>query len=490
MLFAWTQRIAFLIFGVVAAATYIPELHNSIWQDEAYSILHFHNRPFFYSFTQYPRPNHHPLFNAAMSLIWDPGDPIVHARFALLIWFVATLAIYVFAVNQLFGFSCAVLAAAVFGASNITHAFALQIRGYGFSWLFVSALLWLVPQFCRSGRISVYAAILALQAAIVATIPTNVFVSLFFAAWGIGTLLLYEHLPRHVVVRRGFMLAITPIVGFVAYLGLLPQLTAHATRAWSDWTSGELIWHWLTTLAKDFPWLLLVVPVCFAQACFMRDRGGGQSRGPRITPTSLFVVCLITAIVGSLAIVPQVPFPRTYVPFLPLISLTIAVMVDRLLSNFRARAKLRYAPLAFFSIAILGYAQTLSVCAKDRASSVHHHDLCVQHYRGPYYPELLANDLQQIATHDPLLVVSSTETTFALQFLIKHLKYKSDYSMLYYKRWPEFRNRVYENVRIVFVANSEAELNEMLAPMGYLPAQFERLSDRGYFKIFALINTR
>lgn len=141
-----------LIFMLIGVLLVLPRLFDAVWQDEAYTLLEFASHGFLYPFTDYHLPKNHVLLSALLSIWGVPGDSIVALRSPFLLAFIVSMGLLAWAAKRMAGNIAALLAVAFFAFSTITENFALQLRGYGIPWLFVTMMVLALPSVASQRR--------------------------------------------------------------------------------------------------------------------------------------------------------------------------------------------------------------------------------------------------------------------------------------------------------------------------------------------------
>ena len=128
----------------------LPGLSDTVWQDEAATLLLYAKRQFTYPFAVYPQPNNHMLFSGVLSLTWERGDTPVQSRMLpLWTWFVTLVAITAI---RILGSRAGLIELAVFCGNSVTEAFAHELRGYAFSWPWILLMAATMLPFVRGSN--------------------------------------------------------------------------------------------------------------------------------------------------------------------------------------------------------------------------------------------------------------------------------------------------------------------------------------------------
>ena len=217
-----------------------PRLASPVWQDEAATLLLYASGAVLSPFTHYALPNNHMLLSAVLAALWSPGtDPLV-LRWLMLGTFGLSLVLTWTVGRRLFGPAAALLGLALFAASALTPAFALQLRGYAFSWPWVLACLLAAHAYLRNG--GGVAALALCATACLLILPTNLLATALAVLLAAG--LVYRDAVPGLRRRLGTALVLASI-GCAWYGVVWSDVLAHAARRWS--VSGQTEPHSITS---------------------------------------------------------------------------------------------------------------------------------------------------------------------------------------------------------------------------------------------------
>jgi len=475
----WFLTVAGLLI-LIAAARLAPHLNDALWQDEAHAALTFFTQPFAYSFAHYPLPNHHPLFDAVMALWWDRGDgeQITRALPALIV--LGSLVALVRVAQRLLGRSAALLALVLFSSATVTAHFALQLRGYGFSWLPVICLLWATHALVTHVSVMRSLCYLILSAITCAIVPTNGVLAAAIAVWG---LLMTGQAPgtgrRHVLC--GLLLA-GPALGALVYVPVAGEISALAKIAWNPLARPSVLWHVLTAFSADFA---LVLPLAvFGGLRMLRARASALRPASDWTVLSLLVVT-VGSIVVTLMVLPNPPFPRNFVPWLPLWCLALAGLVVRGASM--AGRGVSHAGL-LLALAASGFSvylsQKLDWCQVSLFGAPAEQNLCRSFYQQGYAPAATLQWLLQHVTARNSEVVVSDEG-MSLIYLIRNYDINLPFNLSNFKAWPEaMKQRQFPIEALYVVSDKPIEWLRAGLSAGSPAGQYREVHTTGVFRIY------
>lgn len=475
------RALAFL--GVAAGVVLVlPHLADPVWQDEAYMVMNFSDKGFWYPFTDYHLPNNHVLFSALLALWSDPGDPVAQMRLLPVLLFVASLAVLYLAVARLAGAPAALLALLLFASSPVTRDFAAQLRGYSASWLALGTLLLVTPRWATQGHVAsgigyAIAAVLA-----VAILPSNLWFCAAFALW--GSALCWQDRtasPARRALRAALLLG-APVAGLLAYAGVWPQLLSAAARSWGGWPYGLTAGHWVRATLASLPWLALLA---VAGVLLLARRAWARE----VAPHALLLLAGTAVALALMALVlPHPPFPRTFVPMLPLWCALLALAVAALWDLPAVAARRRLAAGAFvlaaFAVVLTGALRP--PCGGAAPASEFPQDLCHSFYHRDYRPDLVMAALGELSRTQAVVVVADDEAFWALSFLIRQGSVRFPLEVVSERDWrEEERRRATPQPPGLVVTRSREALGEMLAKAGLAPDRYRAIADSGYFKVYA-----
>ena len=456
----------------------LPHMHEAIWQDEAATLFFHASRGIVAPFLHYMSPNNHIAFSsmlAAWMKLFPGGLDVFTLRLLPTLLFLAAIPITFFAALRLGGPLCALLATLAFSLSAVTANFATQLRGYGPSWLFLSMLLLTGLHIFankRSLRWKIGYSLCCFVA--VALLPTNV----FFACAMAFSLAIY-HLGSGVKADRSnaagyVLLLVAPAASLVLAYGLVwKELMSFKDVGFSTWQLSGLASEWLSGTWASFGWLLLFVGGGLAVGIKELGRSIGAKK-LLAPPEFVFAVLLIITFGIAVAAIPQVPFPRTLVPFLPIWLITLASIM-----SFGVRALATKGAFVTFGVGALLFlapawaAPSISDCRNFRPSTdAFEYGLCHQYFRARYFPVRVLNAWAEL-TPTGLPIVSDFEGYFALQALRSG-------AQIY-----EYRNfQLSGHLPPLIVANGREQLKKICNHLGLDPSSYALVADTGYFKLY------
>ena len=470
---------------VVGILIVLPHLTDEIWQDEAYTLFRFANKGFWYPFTDYHVPNNHVLFSAILSKWWEAGDSLIYLRSLPLCIFILSLLLTAIAAEKLGGILVAILTTVMFSASNITESFALQLRGYSVSWLPVTALLLVLPLFARYG--TWYWAIIYLfaSAASVAILPTNILICLVFMLWGWVQLINCKEVQMRTKWCRALIIFLGPVLGLITYVPVWEQFVGHSNNYVSSWSKIDVLHHWVWATIYEFAWMVPILFLGFVSLVYKARRDPAFGIGSPRNNLALFVIT-ITAIPVWLAILPSSPYPRNFVPFLPVWYFLAALLFvsgwSFLFQRKQSLGQFVFMPLA---VAVFIYAVLSKPCMSFGINNEFPQDLCRQFYHEQYFPTKTVQALEILSENKPIPVLSDFEGQYSLGFVVENTAH-SKFKLMHYRQWKGPLSNGGASYPPLIVTRSKNDLENILGELGLSADKYVNITSTGYYKIFGL----
>ena len=472
--------ITIILLWVLGTLRVLPGLSDAVWQDEAATLLLYANREFTYPFAVYPQPNNHMLFSGVLSLTWERGDTPVQIRMLpLWTWFVTLVAITITAIRIL-GPRAGLIGLAVFCGSSVTGAFALELRGYAFSWPWILLMAATVLPFVRGSNRPAGLAYGLGAVGCIAIMPTNVLAGGVCLSWAFFDRIFGRNsLPAGWQTRFAAALVFS-VAGLGIYMGVLDDVRMHAAAAWSTWTNSRIFNHWFESTLGEFVW---ATPLMAAGLLASLWRLGRRQTHSQAEPGTLLFLALFTVIAVTLALSPVALFPRTFVPLLPLWCLSVGGLISSgldLLFNRWAFDRLKLAAGGALGVFALGH--FTPPCAGDLQNGSQ--DLCHQFYHQEYFPARALAQLNELLNGSNLPVMLDTEAAWALGFEYWN-RPGAVLRLFEYRNWA---SSVGGEVRPRFVVSPTPEgVTGMLQSIGFeAPRSIDVLAESGYFNVYRI----
>lgn len=414
----WFSPAIWLTLGIaIGTLLVLPHLGDAIWQDESYTLLNFSSRGFYYPFTVYPIPNNHVLLSALLSQWWSPGDAVPHLRFPFLLAYMATLGTLGWAAYRSFGTLAAIACVLLFAGSTIATSFAVQLRGYGLSWLSVALMLWALPAYAVHRR---WRHILIYNAAawvLLALIPTNLIVYAVCASWGC-VLVWQNSLPALEKIKQSLTIVMGPLFGLFAYMHIWQQILEASGHAYSDWERWDAYAEFARVFLSDW-WLCL--PLFFwgiYRLC--ADANGERTARAGLALLVALVVIPLLFLFGA----KQPLFPRSLVTLLPIVCVIAGLLASRALRQQDDASHRGLIVLVLLAAGSL-WMRSMGMGCTAASDVSRPGNLCEQYYQQNYHPAAIASFIIDHSFGHPL-IVSSYEAMFALGFLDTNYRLELD----------------------------------------------------------------
>jgi hypothetical protein len=469
-------RALLLMLAIVAAVIpVIPHLGDPVWQDEAYTLMRFASQGWLYPFTDYHLPNNHVLLSSALSGWWSAGESVSQIRAPLLVVYILSVLCLAGTVYWRFGALEAAAVLFVFVAGAIVPIFALQLRAYGPSWLFVVIMLAAMIRLVETGRWTAGIAFSLAGAALLACVPSNALVVAVFAFAG----LLHLLSTKATCVQKSkvaAVLALGPLPGLIAYLGIWRHVLAAMRHPFSDWGRPQLLLEFFGTLLADrvvyLPFVALGIVVLWKEA----RRGDTAARFVQSMMTAVVLVPLLFVMLA-----PAAPFPRNLVPLMPLLSFVLGLSLAWGLksmpwiggSGSRMTLALLVASVAAIVLPRLGIDCT-------RISELHRVDnLCRPYFQNRYEPEIVVAHLLKNPDLRKRPILANYEAFYALLFLDFNFQLNLNLSFV-----NDYQQESDRPVPVLVAGGAETvEELQLLAKLDQVP--YELALDSGYFRVYA-----
>lgn len=458
------------------------EFFNELWQDEAYTIVNFAGNSLNHVFLNYQLPNNHIWFSAALNLwrkILPDNADVIALRTLPFIFFLAAIPAVFFCGRKFAGSLAGASAALLFASSSVTGAFALQLRGYGPSWLVVTLAFFSALQLIGGGLRRYFMLYAICCIAAVGLLPTNLFVLEILAIAVISGEVIRG---RSVSRIEAVVLLVGPVLGLVSYLAVWSDLAKASQHSWSPWSLSDLISHWAFATTQQFQWLVPIFLICLASVVrllFVDDPG-------RRNATQKMLIVMIVAMAGLglwLYAMPAKPFPRTLVPILPIWYIFIGSILAQGVFWFQVRFQ-RVGVALTIGLLLIVSIRALSgePCGQPVPHSPGEATLCYQYYRDAYKPSQAAIVVNKLRAESKRPVVLGYEAMWALYVanppVAGAMLFNGDYAKL----------RPYlEEVDFPILVTEGRKQFEYIVEFLKLPINRYRLiADTGYFSVYSI----
>lgn len=385
-----------LLLVCALALPQISRVWDALWIDEIYTLALFASLDFVYPFTTYSLANNHMLFSALLSTWYEPGLSVAAIRFPLLLIHAVSLLLIYLGARRFGGQLMALFALALYASSWAITSFNMELRGYALSFP-LTTLLWYAG-WRLSQRLSPGAALLYLLAssALLLTIPTNLIVVAIVGSWTM--LSVWQSGTRSNFFVLMGLLALSPLPALLVYLAHFEELMALSSKGLSNWSRAEAAVH----IAAVF---LLPALVAIALALFGTVRMLGNRRfreDPGNQQMALLLGLTVVWVLVVLLSLPTPPFPRIFLPVLPLLYLSLAWFAACGLPRLELRQPLYGAVLVLLLASFPLISMQRDLCSPDSFGANGRNGLCYQTYNDDFQPKLLVASLRQHFAPEPL----------------------------------------------------------------------------------------
>jgi hypothetical protein len=469
------KRWAPVLLPAVAALALARDRFSDLpWHDEVYTLNVFATSAG-KAFTDYSAPNNHVLFSAALAA-WrslTPGDEsLLTLRLLPALCFALSAGMLAAAVRRMAGSAYGAAAACLFVSLHVTQNFALQLRGYGPSWLPIAGALWAAVAWIekpRPSRVALFAACVSISVGI---LPTNIFPAFALAGWAAGFAI------RGGRKREAAMFALAPFAGFLFYAAILPQLSGQATGFAPRITRVEFLLDALFSFAKDIGWLLL--PAIIGGVALFKKRRQGTAPGPDGPGAQLgLVVAAVAAGLAPAVLLPHAPYARVLVPSIPLFCAAAVLLFRETILLVRPAAVQRAGIALAAASVLVGFWREATTAAPgpgERPHSLYH-----QYFHRGFRPDLAIEAAAAPGKGGRVLALTDDADLLALTRAARaypalELRFSGTFAPS-----PEGLAAA-RRVPVAVVATDEPSARAASKSLG--PVDLEPLADTGFFKVW------
>jgi hypothetical protein len=465
-LLAWAVPAGVLLW---TAGWTLARLGRPLWFDEASTAMVLLPKPLALILTDYTAPFNHLLYTCLLRLWSDlvgRGSPETLLRLPSIVFSIGAVAALLFGLKKPRGPlepGAAWMAAALLACCPGFLLFSWQLRGYALSMLLSAAALGFYFRLGTGGGPG-YA---LCGAAAIATLPTNLLL--------VGTLGLARLFSRPRPRLKELLWLASPLIGFVAYSAVMPELLGAATTSTIAGAAGHAL-----GLAKEcarmFAFAWPVLPFA-AAGIALRGDGTGPAR-------PAFAVLAATAPFAFVAVSSTTPYSRNLLVMLPVWCAVLGALVER---SLRASKKLDPAKAAAVACAALALSGAWSqIRALTPEPDAKPQDLTRAYYdTKAFRPDLavaFVKERKKLGRNDAVaddgdlmsLIYYARTTGGGPVYYIGHLH-------------PEAYPKLKSRGEVLLIARSDASAEAIVEKLGAKKdAAPERLADYGFFSVYGL----
>jgi hypothetical protein len=460
----------------IGAGNALPHMGEAIWQDEAVTLMFYSAQGIAFPFLHYGLPNNHIGFSAMLAAwmaLFADGVGIGTLRLLPLLLFLLAIPATFVGGARLAGAGVGIMAALLFASSAVAGNFATQLRGYGPSWLFLLlALIFALPPIGADRRGLRLAAYALATLATVAILPTNlVFAMVVAVAASLVRLASPPEDSRRLIAQLACLVLTPPACLLIAHAGALDALFRLGGVSISPWSGAGLLVEWWRATLWDIRW---IAPLAGAGLLLGAWEWRDPSLAPRERNAWLVSFALVVGFAAAIVLMPNPPFPRTLVPFLPVWFCALAYLGAHALRAAYVRRRRLALVLAFLAGSLPFAWSDQAPCRGDPGrGGAFDYDLCHQYFRDDYQPELIIRAWAALDSPG-LPIVAGYEGFYALRVLGSGAPVRSSRDFRSDPRQPP-----------LIVAASRDEFTAIRAQVGAAGQNYALLADTGYFKVFA-----
>ncbi|MEO8386705.1 MAG: hypothetical protein ABI583_15755 [Betaproteobacteria bacterium] len=488
------QTIAIVVALIgVALINAWPGLSDEIWVDEAFTLENYANAGMWRPFVTYLNPNNHVLFSALLAgwrqLIPDSVDAGWLRTLPLLIFLLTIPATY-FAARRLNGPLCAFIACLMFASSSVTANHATQLRGYGPSWLPFALMLWSALNINAVSSKKWRVLYVFSSAAAVAILPSNLFLALILA-----TALTAYHLvntPHQIRDGKWGMLVLFagPCCGLLAYVFVWGNLVTAANIDWSGWNRNRLFGQWITATLVDFIWFLpipaagLGIALWLARTQFKLTDASGR----RVAAQLLLALLPPLGLVVFIYALPKPPFPRTFVPLLPVWYCLIGMFAGIAINALSRRWRVATGAALVLAVASAVHGMRQQPCGglSPRQEGVQHQiDLCYQFFRHDFHPSRVLATLLRLQAQEARPIIADYDGIRTLRIVAKGKINVMHYGEQFAPIRARMRSPLAHTDYPIMVVYDHQQVVDWAKLLSLDADEYRLVEDTGYYKIYS-----
>jgi len=405
-----------------------------LWYDEAYSLEHFALVDWKSTMLNYPAPNNHVFFNLTSQIL---------SRIAgLRDLFDAIENVYVFRLFQgIIALATAWYSAAILKrhlkvkSSFLVYVvlftcipfmnFALQLRGYNMSALFLVMLVYYAWNYIEAGKKSAQIMVVVSSVLMLYTIPSNVYFLLgfwlvLFGFWG------YQFRKKEKLqAKRNFKVLVAIALGVVlAVLLYFPIIEDVIFNKFSGRTVPGIFYSaglFLNLLPEFISERHLLLVLLLPGVYFFYKKASTQEKRYFI-----FLVCLFLVPFGISFLHQKAPFPRVFMPLAPIFAMLLTVIVAKFIDAIKQQFRHYVLLLGTIAYCILVFASQMKMNSiRVSKALIEDNQLAQNLYQNYYLGEFFQQDkvmkeLSEVYAGMPVYVMNDLDKPSTALYLRKH----------------------------------------------------------------------
>lgn len=463
-------------------------LQVDLWYDEAYSLEHFALVDWKLTVFNYPAPNNHIFFNLTSQVL---------SRIAgLRDLFDATAIVYVFRFFQgIIAVVTAWYAAAILKrhlhvkSSFLVYAvlftcipfmnFALQLRGYTMSALFLVMLVYYTWNYIEAEKKGAQIMIVVSSVLMLYTIPSNVYFLLGFwlvllGFWGYY-LRKKEKLQAKIYFRSLVLIASGVVFAVLLYLPILEDVIFNkfSTRTVPGifYSAGLFLDLIPAFVSQRYFLLLLLLPGIY----FFYKNGSAKEKRYFIFLVGVFIVPF-----GISFLHQKAPFPRVFIPLAPIFAMLLTVLAAKFIDEIQQQYRHYILLLGTIAYCTLVFLTEMNTNASKVSTALLEDNNLVQNvYQNYYLGDFFQQDetvkkLSEIYDGKPVFTLNDLDNPSTALYLRKHgVAYKSIGSL------EELNSNSFRNGTFYILTSEKTKTLEVLKTRTNF--DYEVVNDSGLF---------
>jgi hypothetical protein len=366
-------------------------INNDFWQDEIYTLVYFVFESYKTILTNYQNTNNHILFNFLIktighglgirNLLASLEQPYI-LRLILLCITLITLRIFYKVTSAHYGRSFAETSTIILCTTIVYLNFAVQLRGYSLSILFIIWQFSAITRVLNSKKLTTAAFYLFLSTLLaLLCIPTNLYLTasyFIFCAlltiWpGISNIFFQHPIPRRQSIKAGSIVAISTIIALLYYKWLLnmqlenPIINTTKSFGLPNILQAPAIFYHFVGYRIYFYLVIIIWMICYRNTL------------ARYSKVFLPLFCFFIPFTLYFIHGPMI-IPRIFVPLIPFFVWVVAAMVEEINDKKDYRIYKPVFHLFNVMVFIISLIYLDFSSKKNNKLSIHQHDLRNHYY--------------------------------------------------------------------------------------------------------------
>ena len=463
-------------------------LNVDLWYDEAYSLEHFALVDWKLTVLNYPAPNNHIFFNLTSQLLsritglrdlFDATENIYVFRLFQGIIALVTACYSATILKRHLKVKSSFLVYVVLFTSIPFMNFALQLRGYNMSALFLVMLIYYTWNYLSEGGRRAQIMMVVTSVLLLYTIPSNVYFLLGFWLVLLGFWVYQFKKKERLQTKRNFrtlvLIAAGVVIAFLCYLPIIEEVIFNKfsmrTVPGIFYSAGLFL-----DLVPDFVserhfLLLLLLPGVYF---FYKNASGIEKRN------FIFLICLFLVPFGISFLHQKAPFPRVFIPLAPVFAMLITVLAAKFIDEIKQQYQHYILLLGTIAYSILLFTTEMNKNATEVSKALIEENVLAQNLYQNYYlgdffqQDKVAKEFSEKYTDIPIIVMFDLDKPSTELYLRKNeVQFHKAESVEHLLLWSDLFTPFY-----IVTSEKDKTLEALKTKTDYTT---EVISDQGYF---------